>query len=84
MTDFLLQFGVSNLCISLLLALAAWAVQATGKRPLTAHLLWLLVLAKLVTPPIVVVPIVPVPGLAASHSVTTAGTLTSGPAGSSA
>jgi hypothetical protein len=77
MTDLLLQIAVSNLCISLALAIIAWAVHTTGKRPFVAHLLWLLVLAKLVTPPIVTVPLIAVPGL----STATAETLTdlSGP-----
>jgi polyhydroxyalkanoate synthesis regulator phasin len=61
MTDLLLQFGVSNLIVSLALAVVAWAVHATGRRPLVAHLLWVLVLAKLVTPPILTVPVLPAP-----------------------
>ena len=86
MTDFLLQFGISNLCISLALAIVAWAVHTTGKQPFVAYVLWLLVLAKLVTPPIVTVPVVPVPGLA-DHSgieATTASMLIQDLAGSSA
>ena len=63
MMDVVLQIGVSNLTVSLLLAIAAAVVQAHGKRPVIAHLLWVLVLVKLVTPPIVSVPLVPVPGL---------------------
>ena len=70
MTDSILQIAVSNLCVSLALAVVAWAVHATGKRPLVAHLLWLLALAKLVTPPIVTVPVVPIPGLAATTTET--------------
>ena len=49
--DSFLQFGLSNLYVSLLLALAAWLVQSRGKNPLLAHMLWLLVLVKLLTPP---------------------------------
>ncbi len=82
MIDFLLRIAVSNSCISVVLAIAAWAVHRTGKRPLVAHLLWVLVLAKLATPPIVTVPVVPVTGpmaeaLAGSfeHEATTAATL---------
>ena len=63
MSDLMLQFGASNLCISVALAIVAWSVQATKKRPLLAHLLWLLVLAKLVTPPILTIPIFEIPGL---------------------
>ncbi|MHC4136879.1 MAG: M56 family metallopeptidase [Planctomycetota bacterium] len=62
MTDLLLQIGVSNLCIALALALVAWVVQRTGKFPRAAHLLWLLVLVKLVTPSIVTVPVIALPG----------------------
>jgi len=60
MTDLLLRIGVSNLCISSALALIAWAVQSRGKRPMVAHLLWLLVLIKLVTLPLVTIPVVAV------------------------
>lgn len=63
MTDLLFQFGISNLCISLGLAIVAWIVQTRSKRPHVAHLLWLLVLVKLVTPPIWTVPVVAVPGV---------------------
>lgn len=66
MIESLLQFGISNLCVALALALVAWAVHATRKQPFLAYGLWLLVLAKLVTPPIVTVPVVPVPGLTAN------------------
>ncbi len=52
MNDLLLQFGVSNLIVSLLLALSAYLVQTKTKRPVIAHLLWLLVLVKLITPPL--------------------------------
>ena len=62
MIDLLLRFGVSNLCVSFLLALLAWGVQARGKRPFVAHLLWLLVLVKLITPPLMTIPVVALPG----------------------
>lgn len=62
MTEYLLQFGISNLCVASLLACAAWVVQRRGGHPLVAHLLWLLVLAKLVTPTLFTVPIVTLPG----------------------
>jgi len=66
MTEFLLQLGLSNLLVALVIAVVAWVVQTTGKRPAVAHLLWLIVLAKLVTPPLVTIPVVAFPGLAAS------------------
>jgi hypothetical protein len=64
MTDYLVQMGLSNACFSLVLAIIAVAVGAKAKRPYLAHLLWLLVFVKLVTPPIVTIPI-GVPALAA-------------------
>jgi len=62
MSDILLRIGLSNLLISLAIAVVAWAVQAWGKHPRIAHLLWLLVLVKLVTPPIVTLPVFAAPG----------------------
>ena len=59
MTDLLLRVGVSNFCLSAALAIVAWAVQAGGKRPHLAHFLWLLVVAKLVTPPLLTIPVIP-------------------------
>ena len=61
MTDLLFQMGLSNACLSLVLAIAAMVVGARIRRPDLAHLLWLLVFVKLVTPPIVTVPIVTIP-----------------------
>ncbi len=58
MSDFLLQFGLSNGCFSLLLAIVALVVGAKGRRPQLAYMLWLLVFVKLLTPPLVMVPIV--------------------------
>ena len=57
MTDFLFQFGFSNCFISLALALAAMGVGATVKHPRLAHILWLLVFIKLITPPVITIPI---------------------------
>ena len=62
MTDLLLQFGLSNLLLSLLIAAAAWAVHVSGRWPAVAHLLWLVVLVKLLTPPVVALPGVALPG----------------------
>lgn len=52
MIDTLLLFGWNNLLISGLLACLAWTVQRDGRLPFVAHLLWLLVLAKLLSPPL--------------------------------
>jgi len=65
MTDFLIQMGLSNACFSLALATVAMVVGARAKRPYLAHMLWLLVFVKLVTPPVVTIP-VGMPALAAS------------------
>lgn len=61
MTAFLVQFGVSNLLASVVLAGIAYAVHRRGRYPVLAHLLWVLVLVKLVTPPIVSLPIARIP-----------------------
>ena len=61
MSDYFFQMGLSNACFSLALALVAMVVGALTRRPHIAHLLWLLVFVKLVTPPIVAIPVVPFP-----------------------
>jgi len=61
MSDLLFQMGLSNACFSLGLAIVATVVGARTKRSQLAHLLWLLVFVKLVTPPIVTIPIVTIP-----------------------
>ena len=61
MTDFFFQMGLSNACLSLALAIVAMVVGTKARRPHLAHLLWLLVFVKLVTPPIVTIPIVTIP-----------------------
>ena len=61
MTDHLLRIALSNVCVSLALAIVAVVVGATVKRPHLTNLLWLLVLVKLVTPPVVTIPVVTVP-----------------------
>ncbi len=66
MTDLLLQIGFSNVCVSLVLAIGAYAVHKTARLPFIAHVLWVLVLVKLVTPPLLTIPVVTVPGLATS------------------
>lgn len=62
MTDFFLQFGLSNACFSLALAIVAMAAGAKGKRPYLAHMLWLLVFVKLLVPPVVTIPGIAIPG----------------------
>jgi bla regulator protein blaR1 len=48
-----LSWIVSNVLLALLLALAAWFIQRCLRQHAVAHVLWVLVLVKLVTPPLV-------------------------------
>jgi beta-lactamase regulating signal transducer with metallopeptidase domain len=52
-----LSWVVSNVLLALPLALAAWCMQRWLRQHGVAHTLWLLVLVKLVTPPLVSVPL---------------------------
>src|SRR5579872_4837335 len=53
---------ISNVVLASLLALTAWMVQRSSGRQAIARLLWVLVLVKLVTPPLVSVPLSNLPG----------------------
>jgi beta-lactamase regulating signal transducer with metallopeptidase domain len=55
--ELLLQVGLSNALVAGGLALVAVAVSSVCRRPAVIHALWLLVLLKLVTPPLVRVPV---------------------------
>ncbi len=57
MIDLLLQMGLSNACFALALAVVAVVAGRRATRPHLAHLLWLLVFVKLVTPPLVTIPV---------------------------
>lgn len=57
MTESLIQAIFSNTVIALILALFALASHYFGKKPVITHALWLLVLVKLITPPIFTLPI---------------------------
>src|SRR5207248_7498398 len=68
----LLEAGLSNLLVAAALAALAAAVARWGKRPALAHGLWVLVLLKLVTPPVVPLSLVwlpadPVPTVGSIH-----------------
>jgi beta-lactamase regulating signal transducer with metallopeptidase domain len=52
----LLRIGLSNAVAALLLALVVVAVACVWRRPAVLHALWLLVLVKLITPPLVWLP----------------------------
>src|SRR5262245_49854386 len=58
----LLNCVLSNVLLALLLAVVASFVQRRLRRPALAHILWVLVLVKLVTPPLVSVPVGKAPG----------------------
>ena len=62
-TDMLFQIGLSNVLLSLVLAVVAMIVGATTKRPHIVYVLWLLVFVKLLTPPVVTIPVITSPGL---------------------
>ncbi len=59
MTELLLQIGLSNALFSLLLAFIALVLGLAFRRPQLTYVLWLLVLVKLLTPPVVSVPLAP-------------------------
>ncbi|UCD38464.1 MAG: M56 family metallopeptidase, partial [Fidelibacterota bacterium] len=61
MTDSLFQVVLSNAALALALAIVALVVGAILKRPQLAHLLWLLVLVKLLTPPVMTIPVITIP-----------------------
>ena len=61
MSGFLLQLAVSNALLSAALAGLAYAVHHRGRHPVLAHALWVVVLVKVVTPPLVILPLVPRP-----------------------
>jgi len=52
---------LSNACLSLALGIVAMVVGAKARRPHLAHMLWLLVFIKLVTPPVMRIPIITIP-----------------------
>ncbi len=60
----LLQIGLANAACAAVLALVAFAVDRAFRRPALSHFFWLLVLVKLLTPPLVRVPL-PWPAAAA-------------------
>ncbi len=52
-----LQMALSNIAVAGLLAILAWLVGRWQRRPALTHALWLLVLVKLMTPPLVTLPL---------------------------
>src|SRR3954452_13703876 len=52
----LFEIGVTNAILATVLALVVWCVTRFVRQPALAHLLWVLVLVKLVTPAVVSIP----------------------------
>jgi bla regulator protein BlaR1 len=67
----ILHVAVANTCVAAILALIAWIAGKAFRRPALTHGLWLLVLVKLVTPPIWSIPLkLAKPAVAKSFQVT--------------
>lgn len=52
---------IANVAMACALACVAWLLTRTRKRPALAHLLWLLVLVRLVAPPLLPIAVIPLP-----------------------
>jgi beta-lactamase regulating signal transducer with metallopeptidase domain/polyhydroxyalkanoate synthesis regulator phasin len=63
MTDSLLELALSNAFAAAILALVALAAQRFARQPVLTHALWLLVLLRLVSPPVFTSPWAPLPAL---------------------
>jgi bla regulator protein blaR1 len=55
--NWLVSMGLINAALATLLATLAWAVARYGRQPALAHVLWVVVLLKLLTPPLVEIPV---------------------------
>ncbi len=64
MVDFVVAATLSNLMVSTLLAVLALVVQRRIPSPGLANLLWVIVLIKLITPPVMTIPAMTVPSIA--------------------
>ena len=67
----LLELGLDNAFVALILAPVAAVLGRLGRRPALAHTLWLLVLLRLVAPPLLGAVSVPIPILRVSPTVDT-------------
>jgi len=56
MTLTMLAYALGNTLLALPLAALAWAIARTGRHPAVAHLAWVLVMIRLVLPPIAALP----------------------------
>ena len=59
MTGLLGQVALSNLLFASVLAGLAYLVHRSGRHPSLAHGLWVVVLVKAITPPLLLLPILP-------------------------
>src|SRR6266849_2442104 len=66
--DLLMQVGLSNAVVATILGVTAALVGWISRRPALAHALWLLVLVKLITPPLYPVPVSWFAGSTAAHT----------------
>lgn len=66
MSEFIVHATLSNLLVSTFLAIIAWFVQTRFQAAALANLLWILVLIKMVTPPLLSVPVLEVQTLAST------------------
>lgn len=62
MTHVVAQVALGNLVMSGLIATLAWALDRSGRSPSLAHALWVLVLVKVLTPPLLTLPLLPAAG----------------------
>lgn len=63
MMEDLYEFGFSNVVVTSVFAVIACLVGLSSKRPHLTYQLWLLVLVKLVTPPIISIPFIEIPAM---------------------
>ena len=68
MADFILQATLSNLIVSAMLAAIAWYIQKRHQAAPLANLLWIMVLLKMVTPPLFDIPLLEVEAIAGADS----------------
>ena len=69
MADFILQATLSNLLVSAILAAIAWFIQKRYRAASLANLLWIMVLIKMITPPLFAIPLLEVGAIAAHNPV---------------
>ena len=66
MIDFILQMTVSNLLVALVLVILALVLQRRYRANALANVVWVLILLKLLTPPLVSLPLVELESLVES------------------